>query len=90
MGESRVIQDVIPEVFDDIMADCDGWKVVEDRIVDHRRWEVTHRAVLRDPAGMYWAVKYATPATESQEHVHPDTYRLHPVSAVSKTTTVYE
>lgn len=79
-------EDIIQEASDD-------YDVVEDVIVGHRRWTVTHRCVFRDKTTQaLYAMLYENPATEAQEH--PPFGGGAPVAiavrAVEKTITAYE
>lgn len=47
-----------------------GWEIVEDRIVDHKRWSVCHRAVCcNKKTGKYYRFDYSVGATENQEQL---------------------
>ena len=45
----------------------DGWTVVKDKIVDHRRWTVAHEMVIKNDKDEYYSTYYEVGATESQD-----------------------
>lgn len=72
---------------------CEGGEIIEDRMVDHRRWylihEITFRVADQAPGEAYRA-RYKVPATECQEVDTPESYEAIVVRGVQKMVTVYE
>jgi hypothetical protein len=73
--------------------ECDGGKVIENRIIGKSRWSTQHVVVFRlddQPTDHAWEVHYSRGATECQDEPEPDEYIATLVRAVEKTVTVYE
>ena len=76
-------------------SECEGGKVIENRITGKSRWHTRHTVVFHlddQPHGYAWEVRYKLPATECQEGQDDDpaSYKAHLVMATEKTVTVYE
>lgn len=53
-----------------ISEDLPGYKVIQDRIVDHGRWTVSHEVVVqRESDGKFFKGGYRRGATESQDEM---------------------
>lgn len=68
-----------------IWGDYPDFKVIQDKIVDNRRWSIDHHIVVqRISDGKYFADCYSRGATESQEespyeYSEPDFVEVFPV-----------
>ena len=50
-----------------VFGDTDDYEIIQDRIVSHGRWSVTHEVVIqRLSDGKYFSDGYSVGATESQ------------------------
>jgi hypothetical protein len=45
----------------------EGWTVVENEEIEHRRWESVHRLVIRNEEGEHYAATYRRGLTENQD-----------------------
>ena len=70
----------------------DGLEVVCDDMIDHRRWDIKHRVIIkRHDDDTFWRGHYNDPATEMQFSDPDDTKRpLVRVKPVDKVVTFYE
>jgi hypothetical protein len=46
--------------------ECEGFKIIEDKIVDHSRWSIIYKIVV-EKDGKFYASSYSNGATESQD-----------------------
>ncbi len=74
-------------------GDEDEYKIVEDEIIDNRRWSIDHRLVIqRVSDGEFFAGHYSVGATEMQDE-RPWEYEdavFHRVMPVKKVVVTYE
>lgn len=57
----------------------EDWRVVERKIVDHKRWSVVKEMVVKTPDGNYYRTRYSVGATEMQEEYPYDIgYNFYP------------
>jgi hypothetical protein len=59
-----IAKDVAQELACD--DNVEGFKIVENKIVDHRRWSIVYRIVV-EKDGKFYASSYSIGATESQD-----------------------
>ena len=66
---------------------------ISDRIVDHRRWSVTHERIF-EHEGKFYKTRYSVGATEMQEERpyegSPDEIECQEMRKVSKVVEVFE
>lgn len=87
-----VTQDELEEIQDlwskDEVSVPSGFVLVQDKMIDQRRWVTVHNRVVKTPDGRYLAYNYDTPSTEMQEGsestVEPeDLYEVEPHEVVT-------
>lgn len=78
------------EKMDEVLDEIDG-EVLQDTIVAHRRWSVTHHLIF-SLEGKIYSTRYSVPATELQEQDRwpGDQVECVEVRTVEKLVTVYE
>lgn len=90
--EALVTQDQLEEIQDlwhkDDVSEPSGFVLVEDKMVDQRRWVTVHHRVVKTVDGRYFAYHYETPSTEmtegSESEVSPrDVYEVFPHEVVT-------
>ena len=76
-----------------VYDEAEGVAIMEDIIVEHRRWSVVHRIIFSYQEKLYES-NYCVGATESQDERpyewEDDEIKCSEVKPVSKTITVYE
>jgi hypothetical protein len=72
---------------------CEGYKVIERKIVGHTRWSIISRIVI-EKDGKYYSSSYSEGATESQEEsafeYSPDEIDFKEAQKKEVLVTVYE
>lgn len=65
--------------------------IVEDRIIDHGRWSLTHKTIFKHD-GIFYSVIWRAPATEYQDvdRFGDDDIECDEVVPVETTVTIYQ
>jgi hypothetical protein len=69
--------------------ECEGFKIVEDKIIDHSRWSIVYRIVV-EKDGKFYASSYSIGATESPYENDGDQIEFSEVQKKEVLTIVYE
>ena len=76
----------------DILFEGDGGEIIEDNIVDHGRWSVVHKIILKYQ-DKYYRASYSVGATEHQDEQaweYDDEVELTEVHQVPKVIMTWE
>lgn len=94
MSEEREKLNLTKEQAGDLInGDLEGFKVISDKIVGHRRWSVDHYVIVeRESDGKFFGGHYSVGATESQweRPFEYDEPKFNQVFKKEKTIVVYE